>query len=629
MGQKRRIIIATMLILILITNSVAVYSQGLIFTDIEEHWAREYIEKIYNLKITSGYADATFRPNNSITGLETIAMVAKLIGYDVELHKYSGDYTELFEEHSIPEWAKSRLAYLMVEEIIKEDELEGLIVNATSQRAKRFEVANIIGRVLVNHADKPTRTIFSLPYEDEMFIPPASRPYVDLMLAEGLLNSESNNGRFLADNEITRGEVAKLVAMAADILDAPVDKDDGDSNSDGDQNQEEEQDQDQEQEQEKTKSLEGVLSGVIIANRSVLTLFDDANETLLFDIHEDVEVLIDGEKAQLEDLIKGQIVKLSIINDQIKEIKAEENEEAIDGFFRKFIRGTTRNVLSITRENGTSGTFIIPDGTIIKLNDREDSLANFEEGDVVKIIANADFVLEVEGTSKMKYVEGTITAKGTLSNPYIEVTTEDNGVEVIRMEDVTRVIRNGRTSDFSEIRVSDEVKAELEYEKLISLRASTVRREVEGLVRRIVIGEESLLMVETRDGMREEFEITENTSIKIDAQTSEIYDLRLSFNVELKIESNEVMSVVTSAEMDPEIVRGEITFIHDDIGEIEITKDDGTTMQISVTSKTIYVGEAGERLTFRRLEVGDEISIRGNSNRGVFIADRIVIDRAN
>lgn len=624
MGQKRRIIITTMLILTLITNSVVVYADGLIFTDIEGHWARGYIEKIYNMKITSGYADATFRPNNSITGLETIAMVAKLIGYDAELHEYADDYVELFEEHRIPEWAKSRLAYLRVEKIVKEDELEGLIVNNTSQRAKRFEVANFIGRVLVNHADKSTRMTFSLPYKDAMLVPYETSPYVDLMLTEGILNSESNNGKFLPNNEITRAEVAKLVAMTAEFLNEEVDE-----GKDIDQDKKEEQQEEEQQEDKKIETIEGVLSGVIIANRSILTLFDDANKQLLFDVHKDVEVLIDGEEAGLEDLVKGQIVDLIIINDQIKEIEAEENKEVIDGFFRKFIRGTARNVLSITRENGTSQTYIIPDGAIVKLNGKEDSLANFEEGDVIKIIANADFVLEVEGTSKMKFVEGTITSKGTLANPYIEVATEENGEVVIEIEDEARLIRDGRTTTFAEIRVSDEIKAELEYEKLIRLNVSTVRREVEGLIRKIVIGENSFLMVETRDGIREEFEITENTSIRIDDATSEIYDLRLSFEVELKIESNEVMSMVTSAEVVPEIIRGEITFIHDDIGEIEITKDDGTTMQISVTSKTVYIGEAGETLTFRRLSIGDEISIRGNSNRGVFIADRIIIDRAN
>ncbi|MCD5413529.1 MAG: S-layer homology domain-containing protein [Clostridiales bacterium] len=620
MGHKRRIVIITMLIILLIANSFAVYSQGLVFTDIEGHWAREYIEKIYNLNITSGYADATFRPNNSITGLETVAMASNLIGFDEGLHNYENDYVELFSEHGIPEWAKSRLAYLMVEEIIKEDELEGLIVNKTSQRAKRYEVANLIGRVLVNHADKSTRTIFSLPYKDEMFIPSTSRPYVDLMLVEGLLNSESNEGRFLPNDEITRAEVAKLVAIASELLDVSVEEDNG---------QTKQNEQDEQQGEDKTETIEAVLSGVVIANRSILTVFDDMNKQLLFDIHEDVVVEIDGEEAILKDLVKGQIVNLTIINGQIKEISAEENNEVINGYFRRFIRATTRNVLSITREDGTNETFIIPDGTIVRLNDREDALANFEEGDVVKIIANAEFVLEVEGRSKVKFIEGTITAKGTLSNPYIEIMTEDNGSEVIVVEENSRLTRDGRITTFAEIRISDEIKAELVYEKLIRLNASTVKRDVKGLVRRIVIGEQSFLMVETKDGVREEFEITENTFIEIDDRTSEIYDLRLSFNVELKIESNEVMRVITSAEIDPEIIRGEITFIHDDIGKIEISKSDGTIMQISVTSKTIYIGEAGERLTFRSLSVGDEISIRGTSSRGVFIADRIVIDKAN
>jgi hypothetical protein len=43
---------------------------GGIFTDIDGHWAEDWIETLAQEGITSGYGDGTFRPNNGVTRAE-------------------------------------------------------------------------------------------------------------------------------------------------------------------------------------------------------------------------------------------------------------------------------------------------------------------------------------------------------------------------------------------------------------------------------------------------------------------------------------------------------------------------------------------------------------------------------
>jgi len=50
------------------------------FTDIEGHWAAEFIKRLYAAGLISGYADGTFRPDQSITRAEMIIIVNLLEG---------------------------------------------------------------------------------------------------------------------------------------------------------------------------------------------------------------------------------------------------------------------------------------------------------------------------------------------------------------------------------------------------------------------------------------------------------------------------------------------------------------------------------------------------------------------
>ena len=49
------------------------------FKDIENHWALKYIEEIYRVKITSGYKDGRFLPNNRIKRSEAVVMLNNML----------------------------------------------------------------------------------------------------------------------------------------------------------------------------------------------------------------------------------------------------------------------------------------------------------------------------------------------------------------------------------------------------------------------------------------------------------------------------------------------------------------------------------------------------------------------
>ena len=72
------------------------------FLDTRYHWGVNSIERIANMGLLKGYADGTFRPNNSVTQEEMLAILMRLV--DKNNINTSGTNQKL---STLPNWAKA------------------------------------------------------------------------------------------------------------------------------------------------------------------------------------------------------------------------------------------------------------------------------------------------------------------------------------------------------------------------------------------------------------------------------------------------------------------------------------------------------------------------------------------
>lgn len=56
-------------------------------TDVQDHWAKPAVEKVYALGLDKGFADGTFRPNQNVQCLEVITTLLKSVGYQEQVAK--------------------------------------------------------------------------------------------------------------------------------------------------------------------------------------------------------------------------------------------------------------------------------------------------------------------------------------------------------------------------------------------------------------------------------------------------------------------------------------------------------------------------------------------------------------
>lgn len=636
----RRKLVLMFTVLFITVSSVSAFASGLVFTDIRDHWSREFVEDIYGRGITRGYGDATFRPDNSITGLEVAVMIANMLGYkdskiDI-LHKYE----EKLEEFQIPEQVQGYVAFLLEEKVLLEKEAERLVINNQHSIAERHEVASYIGRALVEHAYQKLEDISSIPYKDGLDIPGVSAPYISLLLKNGILDEKSNDGKFLPRNPISRAEIAKLISLTAGILDNTEDEDiweevdsaDDENSTDGlpidDPDMEDETDKPGEQTDILViKEKEGTIDSIHRADRTIIVLRDEKNQQTIYDVEETVIVTIDGKQSDISKLSRGQRIKLKLVDEVVEVITAIGRKEDFSGHFVRFLRGAN-TVLTLKDQRDVQRVFVVPKGASIYLDDVDASLSSFKEGDVINIYYEGKNISSIEGRTKTGYVRGSITNKGASSEPCIELTTKDEKIITIPVETNTTIIRDGRKSTYSQLRIGDEVNVELEYEKMKTLTASVVKRTVEGTIKKIVIGEENYLTVENKDGIREDFLILPHTVVFVSGETTGIYGLRYNNKVMINIESNEVVYISSTTVAESGRILGHVSDVRKDINMLTIrTDENGTKKELKINTRydTIFTGMHGGRVLINDIKVGHEVLVVGYTSGGIFMAERVVV----
>mgnify|MGYP004644576939 FL=1 len=79
--------IIPIMLMSMLTVSSSVYA----FSDVDNHWAKDSIEKLSQINIVKGYEDNTFRPDKNMTRAEVATIINRLIGAQKESLKYIPD----------------------------------------------------------------------------------------------------------------------------------------------------------------------------------------------------------------------------------------------------------------------------------------------------------------------------------------------------------------------------------------------------------------------------------------------------------------------------------------------------------------------------------------------------------
>ena len=189
------------------TLSVAVrVLQSAIFADMENHWARDYAEKLYSENILKGETNGVqtfYRPDSFITRGEFAAIITRYLKLDTD----SYGECEFADYAKTPNWVKPYINAVVQEGIMNGRAVGTKKYFAPNDMLTRSEAIAVIGRVL-----KETQTDYKAEFSDLSDVPDYAINYVNILAEKKIIGGYSD-GTLRPFGNITRGECAKIIGL--------------------------------------------------------------------------------------------------------------------------------------------------------------------------------------------------------------------------------------------------------------------------------------------------------------------------------------------------------------------------------------------------------------------------------
>ena len=177
-----------------------------IFADTENHWAREYADKLYKeniLKGEQGENGVYYRPDSFITRGELAAVIARYLKLDTSAY---GEY-EFADYGKTADWVKPYINAVAAEGIMNGKLSGGKKYFAPNDLLTRAEAIAVIGRI-----SKESETDFKAEFTDMSDVPDYALEYVNLLAGLKIIGGYSD-GSLRPYGNITRGECAKIICL--------------------------------------------------------------------------------------------------------------------------------------------------------------------------------------------------------------------------------------------------------------------------------------------------------------------------------------------------------------------------------------------------------------------------------
>ncbi|WP_432662575.1 S-layer homology domain-containing protein [Wukongibacter baidiensis] len=626
---NKTLVAAVTLIILLISNTVGVLALQS-FTDVgDDHWAKDYIEKMAAKKIITGFPDATFRPSENVDKLATMVMIFrtlkasnKLAGVDVNsvVKKHNGT----LDQFNIPTWAEEAVAVGLDKDIIDKDDLKDFFnADGSVKKATRTEVSVFLGKALNLYLDENLKNaIITFDFNDAEFISSDADEYVDLLVRKKIIKGDEN-GNFNPGKPIVRAAVAKMFSISYDIL--------------ADIKVETKPDPKPEISDEDLKTKEGEIT-VVLEDDDKLLVKEKDGESALYKIEEDTKILIDGKSSSIKYLEEGQKIELYVDeHGRLVKIETDDSISSLEGTIYNIANMGSYYLVTVEDDNDKKRSYETDKNTFVLLDDKDADMEDLDKGDKVSLTIDGEEIEKIIAESKKREYEGILQSNVVFDQyPKIEIKTHTQKTYELEVDDDVEVKRNNKTKKLTDLAQGDIVTVTTEYDKVTKIVATSVEtesQEDEGVITEIILGNEDKITIEREDGETETYVVASDADIEVDNDDGTINDLKVDYRVELKIENGEVTDIEAEEAESNDSISGVITEIYDDYEAITVKVKNGSkTEYISVLAEDAdIISTSGSDRDFDYLDKNDEVFIYGEEDDKIFdfVADKIIILKKN
>lgn len=592
--------------------SIAATAFGATFTDVEGtayEWALSYIEDMAEKGLISGYEDGTFKPEKTVSKLETISLFARAMGSRSEVNALAvehalEEYGALIDTYGL-NFGKEDVAYMLYRGALSEAEatayLKGDVKNSPMLR---YEAATIITKAMGGEAEAKRNLVLDMEYTDVSEIPSAAKKYV-YYVSEKNIMSGMGDGTFSPNTEVLRSQISVMLSKTVDAMNA---------------------------------TFSDVKISAIDTDAMVLTVTDADGEQSEISYTEDTVFYVAGEKTQAKDIAEGvnAIITLHTSGVLYVDIAYAEPDATVYAIYSSY--KNTNGVLTITASDPATSekvTYTCVEGIndITKAGEKI-TVLDLKAGDYLELSLSNGKVWKVAAADKTTTIKAaTIEAiDNDAANPTITISHADalyNGMQLSISDNIT-VTKDGAVVDMNSVYRGDKVTLTLEYGVVTSMAASSVKKTVDGIISSITISANPTITVIVNN-KEVVYDITKDIAILVNNEPGRVNDLSYGDKVSLTLESEAVTKIETITNQATEgNLSGTVLAVNNAYKFIKIQTVDaaGNTVEENIyctDSKTTFITAAGATKQFRDISEGNVISVYGAYTNGAFEASSVII----
>jgi hypothetical protein len=474
------------------------------FTDISGCWAKDYIMRVADNGIVTGYKDGTFRPDDNVTVLESLVMMSRLYDIDKDTAELIVDKREPvlgdMTNSSTYSWAYDELSKAIALGIVSENGVSQMFESKSiSNYATKEEVAVLLTKAMGLGDEAKELRVYTLPFTDRDKISSAAKPYIYMMYSKGILQGDDDKNINPKVN-ITRAVMATMMDRAYKyIQDNKVVPDFSEYVS-------------------KT-TLKGFITelekGTI---ESYITVVNDEEKTGIAKVNGQTAITIGSVEGDFEDLKEGMLVTCEINSDTgaATSIKVDSTVETVRGII-SYVAYVSPATITIIDEEGDTVKYDVPDDIIVYLDGTKVALKTLDKEDEIMLIFKNDELNQINASSKIKEYKGKITDINYDDFPIvITVKLEDGSTMEFEYSSDVDITRNDDDSSFDQVMVGDEVTFTTRYDELIRINTVAAEAEISGTIKEILIASpQNKIKISDEDGNVTQYTVSNNVKINI------------------------------------------------------------------------------------------------------------------
>ncbi len=571
-------------------------------------WAIEAINSMADKGIIKGYEDGTFNPEKSISKLEGLALVSRILGCnDAENETFSQEAVDKYEETLSGfelAFGEKEVSYLVAKGIIKESELEDYIGKSNYNNAlKRYEIAILLTKAL--DGEEGLSASANLQYSDAAEIPASAKKYVEFVTAQNLMNGMDEN-KFSPNTNVTRAQAAVVLQKL------------------------------------QAKTGYEFKSGTVVEMNtvtSVIKIKDSQGQTYSHTLLPGVIYRYQGERITISEINVGYVASVTYKDGSVYalDFTPSNADEVLYGVLTSVSTSAANPSISVallaedaTEPSKDKKTYKVTSDAAITYNGDSVGLAALKVNSYVKINVKSGNVRAIEASDKTTTSSGIVSA--IYYDPIFRVAVEDkNGdVKEYLFKDSATITRNGKTCDATELTQGDVVVLTLEYDRIAKMTATSKNTTATGTISAILISANPKLTIRI-DGEDITYPISATAEYAIaGSTTNSIYDLRTNSVVTVNVESNTITKVVSSFETESKIFTGSVISVTPAANVFQVTHADPATGVVEantviVNSKTTIIDVNGKAKKLSDLLVNNQVTVYGTIGSGVISATTVMI----